>query len=97
MAEIVFNGNEKMIHLHPYKQGTEEVTVTPMDRVSKESFDNEITRELVEEFASENGVFVDSLINNINEKTYDLIDDNLIEEQEDTYTIEEQYYQNILK
>lgn len=43
MAEIVFNGNEKMIHLHPYKQGTdEEVTVTPMDRVSKESFDNEI-------------------------------------------------------
>ena len=44
MAEIVFNGNEKMIHLHPYKQGTEEVTVTPMDRVSKESFDNEITR-----------------------------------------------------
>ncbi|MDM1496723.1 NINE protein [Myroides odoratimimus] len=62
-----------------------------------QNFNNEITRELVEEFASENGVFVDSLINNINEKTYDLIDDNLIEEQEDTYTIEEQYYQNILK
>lgn len=62
-----------------------------------QNFNNEITRELVEEFASENGVFVDSLINNINEKTYELIDDNLIEEQEDTYTIEEQYYQNILK
>ncbi|MEC4095400.1 tellurite resistance TerB C-terminal domain-containing protein [Myroides odoratimimus] len=62
-----------------------------------QNFNNEITRELVEEFASENGVFVDSLINNINEKTYELIDDNLIEEQEDTYIIEEQYYQNILK
>ncbi|WP_196216233.1 tellurite resistance TerB C-terminal domain-containing protein [Myroides albus] len=62
-----------------------------------QNFNNEITRELVEEFASENGVFVDSLINNINEKTYELLDENLIEEQEDTYTIEEQYYQNILK
>lgn len=72
---------------------THEIELLQMIR----NFNNEITRELVEEFASENGMFVDSLINNINEKTYELIDDNLIEEQEDTYTIEEQYYQNILK
>ncbi|MDM1350951.1 NINE protein [Myroides marinus] len=61
------------------------------------NFDFLISREVVEEFASENGVFADSLINNINEKVYDLLDDNLIEEQDEMYTIDITYYKNILK
>lgn len=50
----------------------------------------------IEAFARQNGLFKNQLIDNINEKCYDVLDDLLIEEDEDYYIINETYYHKIL-
>jgi len=46
-------------------------------------------------FARANGVFRNQLIESINEVCYDVLDDVLIEEDEDFYTIEASYFHTI--
>jgi hypothetical protein len=46
-------------------------------------------------FAKSNGVFRNQLIESINEACYEVLDDVLIEEEEDFYTIEAMYFQTI--
>lgn len=46
-------------------------------------------------FCRENGYMAGQVINSINETCFDLIDDNLIEDLEGTFTITEEYYSKI--
>lgn len=48
------------------------------------------------EFAKSNGVFSNQLIESINETCYEILDDVLIEEEENYYTINPNYYQKLL-
>lgn len=50
----------------------------------------------LESFAKQHGAFKNQLIDRINEICYDLLDDILIEEEEENYIINENYYQNLL-
>jgi hypothetical protein len=50
----------------------------------------------VESFARSNGVFSNQLIESINDACYDVIDDVLIEEEDDNYTILESYYRIVI-
>jgi hypothetical protein len=47
-------------------------------------------------FAASKGLFKNQLIESINEACYEILDDVLIEEEDDFYTIYEEYYQTIL-
>ncbi len=49
----------------------------------------------VEEFAKSKGVFKNQLIESINESCYEVLDDVLIEEEDDYYTIIPEYFQKI--
>ncbi|KAA6319266.1 hypothetical protein EZS27_030819, partial [termite gut metagenome] len=51
----------------------------------------------IEVFAKSNGILRNQLIENINEICYDFLDDVLIEEDEDYYTIIPDYYQKIIE
>ena len=50
----------------------------------------------IDNFAIEKGVFRDSFIQQINEKYYDTFDDLIIEEDSGTYTLNRQYYEQIV-
>ena len=50
----------------------------------------------VEVIARSKGMFKNQLIDSINDKCYELLDDVLIEEDDDLYTINENYYSKIL-
>lgn len=49
----------------------------------------------VDAFVNTKGVFKSQLIDGINEVCYDILDDMLIEEDEDGYTLNEKYYKQI--
>ncbi|MBV8253655.1 MAG: hypothetical protein JO154_13690 [Chitinophaga sp.] len=49
-----------------------------------------------QQFAKSNGLFIGSLIESINELHFEYLDDVLIEEEEDVYIINENYYKKIL-
>jgi TerB-C domain len=51
----------------------------------------------LEEFAKEKGVFRNQLIDSINEACYEILDDVLIEEEDDSYLIQQHYYQRVLQ
>ena len=48
-------------------------------------------------FAKSKGIFKNQLIESINDSCYEKLDDILIEEEDDYYTVNEQYYQRLLK
>lgn len=58
-------------------------------------YDLNIHKEEVHEFVSRHNIFLESLIDSINEKCYELLDDNLIEDEDETFTIYEEYYKTI--
>lgn len=49
----------------------------------------------IEEFAKSKGIFKNQLIDSINETCYEVLDDVLIEEEDDYYTIIPEYFQKI--
>ncbi|PXV67367.1 TerB-like protein [Dysgonomonas alginatilytica] len=51
----------------------------------------------VDVFANSKGVFKSQLIDGINDLCYDLLDDMLIEEAEDNYILNEQYYKKVME
>jgi hypothetical protein len=55
-----------------------------------------LSTEETENFARTNGLFKNRLINDINETCYEHLDDLLIEETEEGYSIEQDYYQSII-
>jgi hypothetical protein len=50
----------------------------------------------LETFAKSKGVFKNQLIESINEICYEILDDVLIEEEDEFYTINPDYYQKLL-
>ncbi|SFJ76834.1 tellurite resistance TerB C-terminal domain-containing protein [Myroides guanonis] len=85
----------KGVSLYKDILGLTEIESNILIKISQYNF--EISREEVEEYLSNQGLFVDSFISNLNEKIFDLLDDNLIEDDEDNLTIYEPYYKTILK
>lgn len=56
----------------------------------------EVQQEDIEQLAKDNGLFKNQLIESINESCFEIIDDVLIEEDGDLYTVSPEYYQLIL-
>lgn len=67
--------------------------ISALELFSKSNFS--VPQSELETFAKSNGVFKNQLIESINEACYGLLDDVLIEEEDDYYTINTNYFQRI--
>jgi len=100
------NRNEELeIEIVPEKQvvsespftnelGFSEIQTTTLQLFLKSSFS--VPEEELKAFAKANGVFKNQLIESINETCYELLDDVLIEEEEEHYIINTNYFDQIL-
>lgn len=78
---------------------TSEIAFTPLHAATLEIFSkNNLTLSLgeLESFAKSNDAFKNQLINSLNEVCYEVLDDVLIEEEDDYFTINKNYYQKLL-
>ena len=71
-----------------------EINSTALEYFEKSNFS--ISKLELEAFAKSKGVFKNQLIESINEACYEFLDDVLIEEEDEHYTINTDYYQRIL-
>lgn len=71
-----------------------EIQKTVLDYFAKNKFS--ISQQEFEKLATQNGMFKNQLLESINEKCFEILDDVLIEEEEN-YTIYETYYQKLIK
>lgn len=69
------------------------IHISALELFSKSNFS--VPQSELEAFAKSNGVFKNQLIESINEACYGLLDDVLIEEEDDYYTINTNYFQRI--
>jgi hypothetical protein len=78
---------------------TNEIAFTPLHIATLEIFSKNnltLSQSELESFAKLNGAFKNQLIDSLNEVCYDILDDVLIEEEDDYFTISENYYQKLL-
>ena len=82
-------------HHSPFKSelSLNPIQVSILELFSKNNFS--ILQSEIDSFARFNSMMKDHLINSINETCHDLLDDNLIETEDDYYTIIPEYFQNI--
>ena len=76
------------------------IALNPIQLILLNTFENHgfsIAAEDLETFAREHNTFMSQLINNLNEAFFEHLDDSLIEEDEDHYTINQEYYKRILQ
>lgn len=71
------------------------VQIQLLDLFAKSSF--AIPQSEVESFARENGAFRNQVIESINDACYEFLDDVLIEEDDDLYIVNEEYYRSIMQ
>ena len=71
-----------------------QLQTTTLEIFTKSNFS--VPQSDLEIFAKSKGVFKNQLVENINETCYDVIDDILIEEEEEYYNINPNYYQKLL-
>lgn len=93
--EIHINSDQEIKKESPF---LEEIEFQPIHYSALELFaKNNFTIPIIdfELFSKSNGVFRNQLIESINEACYEVLDDVLIEEEEDFYTIEAMYFQTI--
>ncbi|EKT3956931.1 tellurite resistance TerB C-terminal domain-containing protein [Flavobacterium psychrophilum] len=69
------------------------IHISALELFSKSNFS--IPQNELEVFAKSKGIFKNQLIESINEACYDFLDDVLIEEEDDYYTINTNYFQRI--
>lgn len=69
------------------------IHVSTLELFSKNNFS--ILQSEIEDFAKSKGVFKNQLIESINENCYELLDDILIEEEDDYYSINPEYFKKI--
>lgn len=69
------------------------IHIIALELFAKSNFS--LSQDEFEVFAKSKGVFKNSLIENINDTCYEFLDDVLIEEEEDYYTINTNYFQKI--
>ena len=70
-----------------------QIHISALELFSKSNFS--VSQSELEAFAKSKGIFKNQLIESINEACYDLLDDVLIEEEDDYYTINTNYFQRI--
>ncbi|MGB5025849.1 MAG: tellurite resistance TerB C-terminal domain-containing protein, partial [Saprospiraceae bacterium] len=70
-----------------------EIHTTALELFSKSNFS--VPQNELELFAKSKGIFKNQLVESINEKCYDFLDDLLIEEEDDYYTINTNYFKSI--
>ena len=71
-----------------------DIHTSTLEIFSKNNFS--ILQTEFEAFAKSKGAFKNQLIENINDLCYETLDDVLIEEDEEYYTINQNYYQKLL-
>lgn len=71
-----------------------EIHITALELFAKSNFS--VPQNELELFAKSKGIFKNQLVESINETCYDFLDDVLIEEEDDYYTINTNYFQSIL-
>lgn len=74
------------------------VNFTPVQRLCLQLFESEgfvLSFDLIDSFAKQNGLFKNQLIDGINDQCMDFLDDVLIEESEDGFEINVNYYKKI--
>ncbi|MER3465053.1 MAG: hypothetical protein C4329_12205 [Chitinophagaceae bacterium] len=71
-----------------------EIQTTALELFAKSNFS--VSQSELEAFAKSKGVFKNQLVESINEICYDFFDDVLIEEEDEYYTINTNYFQRIL-
>lgn len=75
------------------------IPFTPIHKETLELFSKNnftVQQSDLERFAKTNSIFKNQLIESLNEACYEILDDILIEEEEDCYIINEDYYQRLL-
>jgi len=70
-----------------------EIHTTALELFAKSNFS--VPQNELEIFAKSKGIFKNQLVESINETCYDFLDDVLIEEEDDYYTINTNYFQSI--
>ncbi len=70
-----------------------EIHTTALDLFAKSNFS--VPQNELELFAKSKGIFKNQLVESINDTCYDFLDDVLIEEEDDYYTINTNYFQSI--
>lgn len=70
-----------------------EIHTTALELFAKSNFS--VPQSELELFAKSKGIFKNQLVESINDTCYDFLDDVLIEEEDDYYTINRNYYQTI--
>lgn len=70
-----------------------EIDIKLLDMMEKNNFS--MLQTDIEKFAKSNGVFKNQLIEHINDSCFDTLDDVLIEEEDQHYTINKQYFSKI--
>ena len=94
VLEITSKSNAEKISAFNPEISLTEIQCELLELLVKANFS--IHQEEVDAFAKSKGVFKNQLIDSLNEACYDTLDDVLIEEEDEYYTINENYYQTIL-
>jgi hypothetical protein len=93
--EITQKGNEVAHSAYLSDIVFKPIQITALELFSKSNFS--ISQSELESFAKSKGVFKDQLIESINETCFDFLDDVLIEEEDEYFTINTDYFQRILQ
>lgn len=70
-----------------------EIDITLLEMFEKNNFS--MLQSTIEQFAKSNGVFKNQLIEHINDLCFDVLDDLLIEEEDENFTINKQYFSKL--
>ena len=92
--EIVFKRDESQHSAFLDNLSLNSTQIAILGLISKSNFS--ILQSEIEEFTKSKGVFKNQVIESINEACYDVLDDVLIEEEDDYYTIIPEYFDKIL-
>lgn len=91
--EIISKGEESLQSMFLNHLSLNSIQISILGLFSKNNFS--ILQSDIEEFAKSKGVFKNQVIESINEACYDVLDDVLIEEEDDYYTIIPDYFHKI--
>ncbi|SHG23672.1 TerB-C domain-containing protein [Flavobacterium segetis] len=93
MIEIIQKNDES--HQSPFlpKLSLNQIQISILELFYKNNFS--ILQSEIEEFAKSKGVFKNQVIESVNETCYEVLDDVLIEEEDDYYSIIPEYFQKI--
>lgn len=92
--EITQKTNEAHNSIYISSINLTEIHLATLELFTKNSFS--ILQSELETFSKSKGVFKNQLIESINEICYEILDDILIEEEDEFYTINPDYYQKLL-